>query len=82
MRLLQNQGKLDQRGLAIFAQALNTQGSLQLAQGQTQQALETSMKAESVYEKANNETGKLGSQINQAQALQSLGQYRQDKKIL
>jgi len=82
LRLLQNQGKLDQRGLAIFAQALNTQGSLQLAQGQTQQALETSMKAESVYEKANNETGKLGSQINQAQALQSLGQYRQDKKIL
>ncbi|MBD2544630.1 MULTISPECIES: hypothetical protein [Planktothricoides] len=82
MRLLQNQGELDQRGLAIFAQALNTQGSLQLAQGQTQQALETSIKAESVYEKANNETGKLGSQINQAQALQSLGQYRPDKKIL
>ena len=82
MRLLQNQGELDQRGLAIFAQALNTQGSLQLAQGQTQQALETSIKAESVYEKDNNETGQLGSQINQAQALQSLGQYRPDKKIL
>jgi CHAT domain-containing protein len=82
LRLLQNQGELDQRGLAIFAQALNTQGSLQLAQGQTQQALETWIKAESVYEKANNETGKLGSQINQAQALQSLGQYRRSENIL
>ncbi len=82
LRLLQNQGELNQRGLAIFAQALNTQGSLQLAQGQTQQALETWIKAESVYEKANNETGKLGSQINQAQALQSLGQYRRSKRIL
>ncbi len=82
LRLLQNQGELNQRGLAIFAQALNTQGSLQLAQGQTQQALETWIKAESVYEKANNETGKLGSQINQAQALQSLGQYRRSKRML
>jgi CHAT domain-containing protein len=82
LRLLQNQGELNQRGLAIFAQALNTQGSLQLAQGQTQQALETWIKAESSYEKANNETGKLGSQINQAQALQSLGQYRRSKIML
>ncbi len=82
LRLLENQAELDRRGLAIFAQALNTQGSLQLAQGQTQQALETWMKAESVYEQANNETGKLGSQINQAQALQSLGQYRRSKNIL
>ncbi len=82
LRLLQNQGELNQRGLAIFAQALNTQGSLQLAQGQTQQALETWIKAESVYEKANNETGQLGSQINQAQALQSLGQYRRSKRML
>lgn len=82
LRLLQNQEKLDRRGLAIFAQALNNQGSLQLAQGQTQQALETWIKAESFYGKANNETGKLGTQINQAQALQSLGQYRRSKNIL
>lgn len=82
MKLLQNQSELDRSGMAIFAQALNNQGILHLAQGQTQQALENWIKAEAAYEQAENELGKLGSQINQAQALQSLGQYRRAKKML
>lgn len=82
LSLLQNNRELEPRGLSILAQALNNQGNLQFALGQTQEALDTWIKAESVYEKASNATGKLGSQINQAQALQSLGQYRRAKKIL
>ena len=82
LTLLKNKNTLERRGLVILAQALNSQGNLQLAQGQTQAALETWIQAETVYDRAENETGKLGSQINQAQALQSLGQYRRAKKIL
>lgn len=82
LSLLRNQSPLNQRELAIFAQALNTYGSLQLAQGQTQAALATWMQAETAYEQADNIRGKLGSQINQAQALQSLGQYRRAKQLL
>jgi len=82
MTLLQSQEKLEQRGLAIFAQTLNNQGSLQLAQGQTEAALATWIDAETAYQQAGNKMGQLGSQINQAQALQSLGQYRRSKKLL
>lgn len=66
----------------ILAQALNTQGSLQLAMGQTEAAFNTWKQAEDAYRKAGDETGMLGSQINQAQALQTLGLYRRAKSIL
>ena len=66
----------------IFAQALNAKGSIQLAQGQTETALETWKQAEQIYTRGNNETGKLGSRINQANALQALGQYRRSKLLL
>ncbi|MBK4728279.1 CHAT domain-containing protein [Oxynema sp. CENA135] len=68
--------QLDRRGSAILAQALNTLGNWQLARGQTEEALETWRQAQSAYERAENQTGIIGSQINQAQALQALGQYR------
>lgn len=61
---------------ALFAQALITQGSLQLSAGQTQAALDTWKQAETLYRELNDLEGILGSQINQAQALQSLGMYR------
>lgn len=67
---------------AIRAQVLNTKGSLQLAQGKTQEALTTWQEAEALYTQADDETGQLGSQINQAQALQSLGLYRRSQQIL
>jgi len=82
LELLQSRKKLEPRGVAILAQALNTQGSLQLTQGKTETALATWKQAEATYELAGNETGKLGSRINQAQALQTLGQYRRANELL
>ncbi|MBD1840734.1 CHAT domain-containing protein [Coleofasciculus sp. FACHB-64] len=59
--------------LDVFAKALNTQGRLQATKGQWSEALETWKKAAATYKKAGNETGVIGSAINQARALQALG---------
>ena len=82
LKLLPSFDQLEIRGMAILAQALNTKGSLEIAGGETETALETWKQAEAAYDRAGNETGKLGSKINQAQALQALGQYRRAKTIL
>ncbi|MEQ9371316.1 MAG: CHAT domain-containing protein [Coleofasciculus chthonoplastes F3-SA18-01] len=74
--LLQHQDNWESGGLAILGQALNTQGRLQLTKGQAEAALDTWKQATDAYSRAGDETGKLGSQINQAQALQTLGLYR------
>ena len=66
----------------IWAQVLNTQAGLQLHMGKSQTALENWQQAQKYYEKAGDKLGSLGSQINQAQALQSLGFYRRSKKQL
>lgn len=66
----------------ILAQALNTEGSIQLAMGQTQAALDTWQNAEKIYNSAKDEIGKLGTIINQAQALQTLGLYRRAQTLL
>jgi CHAT domain-containing protein len=66
----------------ILAKALNTQGKLQLAKGQAEAALATWRQATEMYTQANDETGVLGSQINQAQALQTLGLYHQAQAML
>ncbi|MDJ0734172.1 MAG: CHAT domain-containing protein [Nostocaceae cyanobacterium] len=66
----------------LWAQALNTQASLQLHTGQAELALENWQQAQKYYEKAGDQMGSLGSQINQAQALQSLGFYRRSRKQL
>ncbi|MBD2354841.1 CHAT domain-containing protein [Tolypothrix sp. FACHB-123] len=62
--------------LKVLAQALNTQGSLQLATGKLETALATWQQATAIYTKAKNETGVLRSFINQSQALKALGLYR------
>ena len=67
---------------AILARSLNTQASLQLAGGETEAALETWKQAETVYAEAGDEMGRLGSQINQAAALQTLGLYRRSRQLL
>lgn len=59
--------------LDVFAKTLNTQGRLQAIKGQWSEALETWKKAGATYKKAGNETGVIGSAINQAHALQALG---------
>lgn len=82
LELLRAAADLEPRGKAILAQALNVQGSLQLATGNPDAALSTWKQAETAYERAGDESGKLGSRINQAQALQALGQYRRSKTLL
>jgi CHAT domain-containing protein len=67
---------------ALLAQSLNTQGSLQLAIGQAEQALETWKLAEQTYAEIEDEAGILGTRINQAQALQTLGLFRRAQTLL
>ncbi|HAX74390.1 MAG TPA: hypothetical protein DCY88_00765, partial [Cyanobacteria bacterium UBA11372] len=66
----------------ILAQALNTEGSIQLAMGQTEAALKTWENAAKAYDLAKDEIGKLGAIINQSQALQTLGLYRRSQALL
>ena len=66
----------------IKAQVYNTQGSLQLAQGDTQSALETWQYAASLYAQSGDQARYLNNLINQVQALQSLGYYRQARNTL
>lgn len=66
----------------ILAQAVNTQGSLQLARGNPEAALTSWQQAEAVYDELADTDGRVGSQINQAQALQSLGLYQQARTRL
>jgi CHAT domain-containing protein len=68
--------------LPIYAQALNAQGSLQLAQGNAAKALATWEQATKIYTQIKDETGRLGSLINKAQAQQVLGLYLQSRKTL
>lgn len=82
IQLLANPPKSDRDKLSALAQALNTKGRLQLKTGQTEEALETWLKAESLYEEAGNQKGIFGSKINQAQALRILGQYRRTRYLL
>jgi CHAT domain-containing protein len=72
----------DTNSLKVKAKAYNTQGSLQLALGQTQSALESWQTAENLYTQLGDETGIIGGQINQSQALQNLGLYRRSQKLL
>lgn len=64
------------------AEALNLQGQQQLDHGDPQAALETWLQAETLYRKAGEQAGKIGSQLNQARALQALGFYRRAKTLL
>ncbi|WP_414545353.1 CHAT domain-containing protein [Nostoc sp. CCY0012] len=66
----------------IWAQVLNTQANLQLHTGKVETALESWQQAQKYYEQAGDKMGSLGTQINQAQALQSLGFYRRSKQQL
>jgi len=66
----------------VQAQILNAQGELQLAKGNPDGALSTWKNVEQLYTAAADEVGAIGSQVNQAQALQVLGQYLQAEKLL
>ena len=66
----------------LWAASLNTQGNIQLVLGQTETALETWRQAAIAYESVADMTGKLGSQLNQARALQILGRLRRSRLLL
>lgn len=66
----------------VLAQAFNTQGSLFLALGKSEKALDSFERSEKYYHQSNSSTGVLRSQVNQAQALQTLGFYRRGEKLL
>jgi CHAT domain-containing protein len=64
------------------AQTFNQQGAKYLAAGQADLALKSWQQAHRLYSQAQDPAGVIGSQINQAQALQSLGFYRQSLLLL
>ncbi|WP_414581475.1 CHAT domain-containing protein [Scytonema sp. PCC 10023] len=81
LNLLKNNDNSKQR-FAIFAQALDVQGRLQLSQGQTQAALSTWQEAAKIYKQIGDSATLTRNRINTAQAMQALGLYRQASKIL
>lgn len=66
----------------ILAQGLNTQGSLQFTQGQTEAALATWQQATAIYTQLGDEQRRIGSLINQAQAQQVLGLFVRARQTL
>lgn len=80
--LLKKQPVLDRNSTAILAKALNARGSLELAMGKTEAALSTWQEAEENYDRVEDATGVLGSQIDRIQALQTLGLYRRAQLLL
>ena len=77
-----NLGKIAANPVLQSAQTLNQQGAKYLAAGQADLALQSWKQAYNLYKQAQDPAGIIGSQINQAQALQSLGFYRQSLMLL
>ncbi|AFY40321.1 tetratricopeptide TPR_2 repeat protein [[Leptolyngbya] sp. PCC 7376] len=67
---------------SLTAQNLNNQARLAFLQGQTETALDLWQQTAKTYRETDNAAGLVGSKMNQAQALQSLGQYRRAKNLL
>ncbi|MDZ7964454.1 MAG: CHAT domain-containing protein [Nostoc sp. DedSLP03] len=66
----------------ILAQVLDIKGRLQLAQSKAEDALDTWRLSAEIYKKIGDERAVIQNRINQAQALQALGFYRQAEKTL
>ncbi|MCC5660817.1 CHAT domain-containing protein [Nostoc sp. XA010] len=66
----------------ILAQVLDIKGRLQLAQSKAEDALDTWQVSLDIYTKIGDKRAAIQNQINQAQALQTLGFYRQAEKTL
>ncbi|MDZ8188452.1 MAG: CHAT domain-containing protein [Nostoc sp. ChiSLP02] len=82
LEILQNNQLQTKESKLILAQVLNTQGHLQLALGQAEQALTTWEQATATYKQVGNNAGITGSLINQVQALQYLGLYHRANETL
>lgn len=66
----------------MFAQALNTAGLVELKLGHVQKALDSWEQAAIAYQEIGDNIGKLGGEMNQAIALQTLGMYPRSQTIL
>lgn len=82
LELLQNVGDSNRDKTQILAIALNTKGRLQLSLGQLEDALDNLQKATAAYTQAGDEVGVIGSTINVAETLQTLGFYRRSASTL
>ncbi len=80
LKLLNNINALEVKPLK--AAALNIQGSLLLSQGKTQQALDTWVDANKIYEQIGDNIGSIRSLLNQSQALKALGFYSRAQNTL
>ncbi len=81
-RLLNSSHLPTSLGSRLEAQAHNAEGSFKLSTGQPQAALISWQQATQLYQHAQDPVGALGSQINQAQALQTLGLNQQARRLL
>lgn len=81
LQLLQSRPETPQI-LSIQARLLNTSGQQALAAGLPQRALQVWRQASTLYQRLGDNTGELGSQMNQALALQSLGFYLRSQQLL
>jgi CHAT domain-containing protein/tetratricopeptide (TPR) repeat protein len=82
LNLLQSNHSQNSDRLQILAQALDVQGRLQLSQGKAEPALTTWRQSAEIYTTLGDNTKSIRNQINQAQALQALGLYREAEKVL
>ncbi|BAY64597.1 tetratricopeptide TPR_2 repeat protein [Calothrix brevissima NIES-22] len=78
LRILENNPKYRK----LYAQSLDIQGRLWYLRGQAEVALKSLQQSTAIYQQLGDEAGRIGSLINQAQALQSLGLYQQALEIL
>ncbi|WP_448265505.1 CHAT domain-containing protein [Nostoc sp. DSM 114159] len=83
LNLLQTAKNIDTKNSSqILAQVLDIKGRLQLAQSKAEDALDTWRISLDIYTKIGDKRAVLQNRINQAQALQALGFYRQAEKTL
>ncbi len=82
IRLTANQSLSQPNTKFILAQIFNNQGQLQLTQSQPEAALQTWKKSETLYKELDDRTGEIGTQLNQARALQALGFYLRARTTL
>jgi CHAT domain-containing protein len=85
LSLLESGDRTDENSpevLSILAQIFNTKGHLEQQTGHWQPALENWETAHKFYTQLGDDEGAIGTRLNQAQALQSLGLYRRARQVL
>ncbi|MGC9505938.1 MAG: CHAT domain-containing protein [Baaleninema sp.] len=72
----------DTRSSSVYAQTFNSLGNFHLHLGRAEAALSSWERAQQWYDRAGDELGRLGVEIDRAQALQALGLYRRSQTVL